>query len=106
MSLVGRKTADSFQNYNADKVFLSCKGLDMQKGITDGNDETGSMKQTMIQAARKVYLVADHLKFGNVAFAKICDLSEIDVIITDQKPENHWLDYLDRMGISCLYPED
>lgn len=106
MSLLGKRAADSFENYNADKVFLSCKGLDIDKGITDGNDETGSMKQDMIKAANKVFLAVDHLKFGKVAFTKICDLSDIDVVITDQKPEGHWLESLQRLGIECLYPED
>ena len=39
MSFLGVKAADSIEQYNADKVFFSCKGLDIQKGVTEGNDE-------------------------------------------------------------------
>ena len=105
MSLLGKKAADSISAYNVDKAFLSCKGIDLEKGITDGNDETGGVKQNMISAADKVYLAVDSSKFGKTALSKICGLSEVDVIVTDEKPDNAWMDAFQRMGIACLYKE-
>lgn len=103
MSLLGKKAADSIDSYNCDKVFISCKGIDLEKGVTDGNDETGSVKQKMISAASKVYLAVDSTKFGKVAFSKICEMSEIDIIVTDKKPERKWLELFEKKGIDCIY---
>ena len=44
MSLVGKKATDNIEKYNADKVFLSCKGINQKKGVTEGNDEMASIK--------------------------------------------------------------
>lgn len=106
MSLLGNKAADSIEKYNADKVFLSCKGIDLYKGVTEGNDETGSIKQSMIESAHKVYLTVDSSKFDKVAFSTICSLSKIDVIVTDKRPETKWLEAFKKYGIQCLYPKE
>ena len=106
MSLLGRKAAECIERYNADKVFFSCKGIDIMKGVTESHDETASVKQSMIESAKKVYLTVDSSKFGKVGFANICKLSKIDVIVTDKKPEDRWLDTLNELGVECIYPQE
>ncbi len=103
MSLLGRRAADGLTLYNADKVFFSCKGLDLEKGITDGNDEISTIKQDMIRAAARVYLAVDSTKFGKVAFSKICPISRVDVVITDRKPSDEWLSAFERYNVECIY---
>ncbi len=103
MSLLGKKAVDSISSYYVDKAFLSCKGIDLDKGITDGNDETGGVKQNMLSAADKVYLAVDSSKFGKTALSKICGLSDVDVVVTDQKPAEPWLEAFQKTGIRCLY---
>lgn len=105
MSLLGKKASDSIRAYNADKVFFSCKGIDLERGVTDGNDETADVKKDMLSSAAKIYLIVDSTKFGTVAFAKICGLSGIDVIVTDKKPDTVWLEAFARNRVECLYPE-
>ena len=105
MSLYGWKTAETLGAYHADKVFLSCKGLSMEWGITDGNDETAGIKQAMIAAAEKIYLAADHSKFDKTAFSQICGFNRIDTVITDREPEPAWKDYFASQGIGLIYPE-
>ena len=106
MSLLGNRAAQSIERYNADKVFLSCKGVDLIKGVTESHDETASIKQSMIESAKKVYLTVDSSKFDKVAFSNICPLSKIDVVVTDKKPDTKWLETFRRMDIQCLYPKD
>lgn len=104
MSLLGKKAIDCIESYNADKVFFSCKGIDLEKGITEGNDEIGCIKQSMLSSSGKVYLTVDSTKFGKVGFSNICGLSGIDVIITDKKPEEQWMKAFEEYGIQCIYP--
>ena len=91
--------------YHADKVFLSCKGLSMERGITDGNDETAGIKQAMIASAEKVYLAADHSKFDKKAFSQICGFNRIDTVITDCEPDPVWREYFAGQDIGLIYPE-
>ncbi len=103
MSMLGIRAAECIRSYNADKVFFSCKGIDLEKGVTDGNDEIGGIKQNMISAAAKVYLAVDSTKFGKAAFSRICGLSGLDVVVTDKKPDREWLDAFEKAGIQCIY---
>ena len=105
MSLYGWKTAEALASYHADKVFLSCKGLSIERGIMDGNDETAGIKQAMIAAAERVYLTVDHSKFDKTAFSQICGFGKIDTVITDREPEAAWRDYFKSQDIGLIYPE-
>lgn len=106
MSLLGKAAFDCVRSYNADKLFMSCKGIDMNKGITDGNDESSGIKQVMLDSAEKVYLVVDSTKFDKAAFSHLCEIPRIDVVVTDKKPANAWLELFDKNGIKCIYPEE
>ncbi len=103
MSLTGWRTAEALSAYHVDKVFMSCKGLSMDRGIMDGNDETAGIKQAMITSADKVYLAADLSKFGKTAFAQICGFNKIDVLITDSEPDAAWKDFLAANDIGLVY---
>lgn len=105
MSLVGGKAAESIEMYHAERVFLSCKGIDLEKGVTESNEEAGIIKKAMIRSSAKVYLAVDASKFDRVAFSKICPLERIDVVITDCKPDASWLDYFAKHEIECIYPK-
>lgn len=106
LALVGPKAMDGISAFNAEKVILSCKGIDMEKGITDANEMFSQVKQTMLKAAREHILAVDHTKFGNIAFSKICDISEIDLVVTDIKPSEEWMAYFAEKGIRCLYAKE
>ena len=91
--------------FNVEKAIISCKGLDMEKGITDGNELFSQAKQTMLKSAKQCILAVDHTKFDRIAFSKICDVHDIHVVVTDEKPSEQWLELFDRFGIACLYPQ-
>ncbi len=105
MSLFGRKAAETIGAYHAEKVFLSCKGISMEQGITDGNDETAGIKQAMIASADRVFLAVDHTKFDKTAFSQICGFQGIHTVITDKEPERRWREFLEGNGIGLICPE-
>lgn len=105
LALVGPKTAEGFSSFNADKAFFSCKGIDMEKGITDGNEMFSQTKQVMMHSAREAILAVDSSKFDRTAFSKLCNVEDMDTIITDKKPENRWMSFFEKNGIKCIYPE-
>jgi len=106
LSLVGTSVIDSFRKYNVDKAILSCKGFDIERGITDSIEEFAEVKQGIIKSADTSILAVDSSKFGQVAFSHICDVSKIDMIVTDRKPDEKWRKFFKQKGIECLFPED
>lgn len=105
LALVGPKTAEGFNSFNAEKAIFSCKGIDMEKGITDGNELFSYTKQMMMKSAKETILVIDNSKFDKVAFSKLCDANAVDTVITDEKPDDKWITFFERHNIKCIYPE-
>ena len=103
LALVGPKAVEGICAFNADRAILSCKGLDMEKGITDANEMFSQVKQTMLRSAKQRILAADHTKFNKVAFSQICELTAVDMVVTDVRPNQEWLSYFAEKGIECLY---
>lgn len=103
LSLVGPVSHETIQRYHVDTAVIGCKGIDLNKGVTDSNEPECELKKYMLRQADKVILLADHTKFDKTAFAKLTELSGIDYLITDRKPPAPWLERLERLNIETLY---
>lgn len=82
-SLVGPLTNSMLKLFCFDKVFLGANAVDCTLGATTPTLVEAETKRAMIQAAKTAILVVDHSKFQHKAFAKICSLHEVSMIITD-----------------------
>ena len=103
MSFYGPSTQDVISKYHADYAILSCKGLDMEKGITDTREPFAEMKKTFCRSARKVILAIDHTKFDKISFVRIGDLNDIDAVVTDIEPNDAWKAYFAEHNIELYY---
>ena len=106
LALVGPKALEGIHSFNADKAIISCKGIDMDKGITDANEMFSQVKKAMLHSAKQKILAVDSTKFEKIAFSQICEIAELDMVVTDVKPSDAWLEYFKDKGIICLYGEE
>ncbi|MBD2845625.1 DeoR/GlpR transcriptional regulator [Paenibacillus sp. IB182496] len=83
LSYVGPLAERSLESYHVHKLFLSCKGVHLERGISESNELQARLKQRMIGMADEVLLLADGSKFGVQAFTHVADLTEVDTIVTD-----------------------
>jgi DeoR/GlpR family transcriptional regulator of sugar metabolism len=88
LSYVGPLAERSLSMYHVNKAFLSCKGVHLEKGLSDFNELQALVKKKMMEIADKTVLMVDSSKFGVRAFSQISSLSNIDYIITDTKVED------------------
>lgn len=102
-ALVGPQAEHMLNHYHVDKAIVSCKGLDIKAGATDSEEYLAKTKQTMLGLAKQKILAIDHSKFDELAFTSICEMSEFDVVVTDEKPEDKWLEKFKELEIECLY---
>ncbi len=105
LALIGPKTEENLQDFYADKLILSCKGVDMERGITDGSELFSKTKKVMTEVSGEVILAADHTKFGKVAFSRLCSLDAVDILVTDKKPSKEWMAHLEKKQVQCVYPD-
>ncbi|GGJ91069.1 putative HTH-type transcriptional regulator YulB [Lentibacillus kapialis] len=94
LSFVGPLAEDSLDNYHVKKAFISCKGLHLDHGISESNEQQARMKKKMIQSADNVYLMIDHSKFGIQTFSHISNLGMINHIIADGKVDGRFIKQL------------
>lgn len=106
LALGGPQVQEGLRAYHVEKAFLSCKGADLEAGLTDGNEDFAETKRVMMRCARETILVADSTKLDAVGFAHICGVEEIDAMVLDRRPPQHWLEYCAAHEIRCLYPDD
>lgn len=102
LSFVGPLAERSLDTYHVDKFFLSCKGVHLDRGISESNELQARIKERMIRMADEVILLVDSSKFGVQAFTHVADLSEINVIITDRRIAKETLEQLQDRGISVI----
>lgn len=106
LALVGPKALETINSFNTDKAIMSCKGIDMEKGITDANEMFSQVKKAMLHSAKQKILAVDSTKFEKVAFSQICEVCDLDMVVTDVRPSDAWMEYFKDKGIVCLYGEE
>lgn len=83
-SVIGNYAEYILKNVSCSKLFLGVDGIDLEYGLSTTNLKEAELNKKMLNAAQKVIVLADSSKFGKKSFARICDLSKVDEIITDK----------------------
>jgi DeoR family transcriptional regulator of aga operon len=82
--LVGPIADGALAGLNLDLVFVGVDGIALEAGCTTHHEVEAHTNRALIKRARRAIVVADGSKLGKVAFARICELGEIDELITDE----------------------
>ena len=98
-SFIGKMARQTIREYYVDKVFVSCRSLDMTHGITEASEDIAAVRKLLIERANKVFLIADHSKFNKVSFVSICGFDKIDSIVVDEPLSSDWHEFLEKHGI-------
>jgi DeoR/GlpR family transcriptional regulator of sugar metabolism len=99
LSFTGSLTESSLSQLRFDTCVLSPCGLDAKAGITTHLLAETAVKRAATNASQRVIVVADSSKLGRVAFGHVCDLDEIDIVLTDAGVDEHHVEELRAMGV-------
>lgn len=103
LSLQGQLAKNNIGKYNVSLALISCKSLNIEKGVLDSNESEAEIKKCMLEQAEEVALLADHSKFDQSAFVCLIDLKSVNYIITDRRPSDTWIEYCQENGIQLIY---
>ena len=81
--LVGAIAEGFIRDTHVDIAFIGADGVDLAGGVTNANFSEVGVKQMMLRTAARSVVAADHSKFGRVALARLCDVHEPELILTD-----------------------
>lgn len=102
-ALTGAMATDCLKQYYVDYALISCKALDLEKGIMESNESESRIKRLMIEHAEKAILLADHTKFNRTAFVHCADICDVSCIVTDTNPGDTWKNALFENDVQLLY---
>ncbi len=103
LAFVGPPAMQTINNYYTDKVILSCKGIDIDKGIMESSEIEADIKRAMVKAGKTIILAVDHTKFSSLSMVKLFDFTDIDIVVTDVEPSKEWMTFFEKMNIKCFY---
>jgi DeoR/GlpR family transcriptional regulator of sugar metabolism len=82
-ALVGPVAVEALRTLHLDLVFLGVHGMDERSGFTTPNLMESETNRALVEAGRRLVVVADHTKWGLVGLSTIVPLTTADVLITD-----------------------
>jgi DeoR/GlpR family transcriptional regulator of sugar metabolism len=105
LSCQGTVTDQMLESYHVQKVFISCRGLDAQRGLSEANAEQASLRRKIIKFADRTIVLADHTKIGLKSSYFFARLADVDTLITDCAPDTKFKKALKQCGAKLLVPE-
>ncbi len=105
LSLVGYQAEKMVSGFHVDLAVCSCKGLNKELTVTDSNERDSEIKKAFFAAANRRILAVDSTKFDKTSFVKVCDVGNVDTIVTDADPGAQWRENIQSVGAQLIYPE-
>jgi DeoR/GlpR family transcriptional regulator of sugar metabolism len=104
LSCQGPLVDQALECYHVQKAFLSCRGVDVERGLSEANDEQARQKRKMMELADKTHLLVDHTKLGLKSSFFFAKVGEVGTLITDRDPEAGLREALQKTGLELIVP--
>jgi DeoR/GlpR family transcriptional regulator of sugar metabolism len=99
---IGGETISKIKNIKADLCFLGTNAIDIENGLTDNDWDVVQVKKAMIESSQKVISLAIAEKLNTYQRIKICDLKQVDTLITELEPDDEQLKSYVKAGLEIL----
>lgn len=101
-SVNGYSALKEIERVNFDQVFLGVTYYSSTAGFTCGSDDESFIKSTAMHQSDQVIVLMDSSKVGKKCSYKICDISDVDLIISDGKLPEDFLEECQKNQVIVL----
>ena len=101
-SLTGVMAVEQIHHFRPNKAFVSCHGISMTDGITDGSIYEVDAKREMLKQAKKTFLLADSSKIGKTGVVVLSQFDFIDCLITDETVSEEYRHFIESQGTEIV----
>jgi DeoR family glycerol-3-phosphate regulon repressor len=84
--VIGEAAIDLIRQFRVDYGVIGISGIDLDGTLLDFDYQEVRVAQAIIANSRRVYLAADHTKFGRNALVRLGTLEDVDALFTDRAP--------------------
>lgn len=102
--IVGEAAIDLIRQFKVDIGIIGISGIDLDGSLLDFDYREVRVAQAIIGNSRKVFLVADHTKFGRNALVRLGHVSQVGTLFTDRQPPPDMAQMLREAGVEVRYP--
>lgn len=99
---VGGEAISKIRQIKADLCILGTNALDTINGLTDNDWDVVQVKKAMIESSDKVVSLSISEKLNTSQRIKVCDLQEIEILITELQPSHEMLVNYKKAGLEIL----
>lgn len=100
--MFGMEALNFLRGHYFDKVFLSCKSLNLTRGIFDANEQIATFHQLLCEQGAQTYLMVDKSKFGIPGFVHTMPYKELNNLITEEMPDERWMEMFSKNGVTVM----
>jgi DeoR family glycerol-3-phosphate regulon repressor len=84
--IVGEATIDLIDQFRVDYGIIGISGIDLDGTLLDYDYREVRVAQAIMRNARRVFLAADHSKFGRPAMVRLGSITQVSAFFTDRLP--------------------
>ncbi|GEP96613.1 DeoR/GlpR family DNA-binding transcription regulator [Chitinophaga cymbidii] len=84
----GSSVINQLSEIRADLCLLGANGFSVEDGLTDVDWEIVQVKKAIVRSARKTAVLCISEKLNSSRRLKICDLNQVDYLVTELSPEH------------------
>lgn len=84
--IIGEATIDFIGQFKVDYGIIGISGIDLDGTLLDFDYREVRAARAIIDNSRRIFLAADHTKFGRNAMVRLGNIAEIDELFTDRQP--------------------
>jgi DeoR family transcriptional regulator, aga operon transcriptional repressor len=97
-SLVEPLASEVLDKISVSTVLLGCNGIHPTGGITNINLPEAQVKRQMLKVARRRIVLADGGKVGRIELSHLCQVDEVDMLITGESADPEVIDAVRERG--------
>jgi len=99
---VGHSTVRALGEFRADLAFVGTNGITLAHGLSTPDPEEAATKRAMVESAQRVVALTDASKVGQERTVRFAHLSEIDVLITDDRIAEADVNIFETAGLDVI----
>lgn len=103
--IIGEATLDFIKQFKVDIGIIGISGVDEDGTLLDYDYREVRVAQAIIENSRQVVLATDHSKFGRSAMVRLCNIAEVNTLVTDKEPPANIINILNENEVDLFTPE-
>ncbi|UYQ94614.1 DeoR/GlpR family DNA-binding transcription regulator [Chitinophaga horti] len=99
---IGSSVINQLADIKVDLCLFGTNGLSVQEGMTDSDWEVVQVKKAMLRASKKMAVMSIAEKLNSTQRMKVCDINQVDYLITELAADNHFLSPYQHLDLELL----